>query len=190
MEALTDFGDAALLLPLSLLILFWLLLTRPLPAAGWWVLAVFIGNAVTAVLKIYFFACPPFSGMHSPSGHTSFSIIAYGGLAALVALDRPSGWRRIVIAAASGVFVVAIALSRLALGRHTVPEVISGFVIGIPALALFVRHYRPFATGRASLALVALALPMLAILHGLQLHSEDILHDIANWLGIRAFVCG
>jgi len=59
MRALTDFGDIAVLLPLSVVILVWLLSDPSRRVVGSWVIAVGLCVATTALLKIYLYACPP-----------------------------------------------------------------------------------------------------------------------------------
>jgi membrane-associated phospholipid phosphatase len=190
MELLTNFGDAALLLPLSGILLLWLLFARSGKAAGWWLLALVLCNGFTAILKVYFFACPPLPGLDSPSGHTSFSVIVYGGMTAIVALEIRSAWMRGAAIAAGSAFVVAIAASRLILHRHTPIEVLSGFIIGGFALAIFVRRYRRLRSpGGRLMLLFAPALAILALVHGAQLNSEEMLHAISAWLGIRRLAC-
>jgi membrane-associated phospholipid phosphatase len=186
MEILTNFGDAALLLPLSAVVLFWLYFARSAKAAGWWVLALFLCNGATAILKIYFFACPPFPGLHSPSGHTSFSVILYGAMTAFAALDRRRIAQRLAVAAVGGAFVIAIAASRLFLHRHTTVEVLSGLTIGGLSLAFFIARYRRAqgVEGRM-LYLFVPALAVLIVVHGANLNSEDLLHAISEWLGLR-----
>jgi hypothetical protein len=71
MSALTDFGDAAVLLPLSVVILVWLQSHDSRRIVGSWAIAVSLCVATTALLKIYLYACPPTPNLVSPSGHSS-----------------------------------------------------------------------------------------------------------------------
>lgn len=142
MIALTDFGDLAVLLPLSAAILFWLLAMRSTGAAAWWLAAVTLSAGGTALLKIYFGACPAGTQLTNPSGHTSFSTLVFGGLAFVVAEELGEGWQRISVIATTTLFVVAIAVSRLVLGAHSLLEVGLGVLIGVAAFAAFARGYR------------------------------------------------
>lgn len=81
MSFLTNFGDLAVLLPLAIVILLWLVTLRPRRCAVWWAVAVGLCTGLTALLKIYFYVCPPSPELQSPSGHTSFSALVYGTLA-------------------------------------------------------------------------------------------------------------
>src|SRR5947209_5300756 len=96
LTALTDFGDLALTLPLVGIIFFWLIAVRAKAGVGWWVAAVVLCAGGTALLKMYFFACPLMPELRSPSGHTSLSTLVYGALTALIALE-PRGWRRLLV---------------------------------------------------------------------------------------------
>jgi hypothetical protein len=69
---LTDFGDLAVLIPVSAVILIWLVRNSS-RAAPRWIFALSVCIGLTALLKIAFHAWPPADNMHSPSGHTSFS---------------------------------------------------------------------------------------------------------------------
>jgi hypothetical protein len=100
MSTLIDFGDAAVLLPLSVVILMWLLCDDSHRVVGSWVTAVGLWVAATALLKIYLYACPPAPDLVSPSGHSSLSTAAVTGCLrrnrCLKVLQRFSaaGWER------------------------------------------------------------------------------------------------
>src|SRR5258707_13209999 len=97
MIALTDFGDLAVLLPLAVVMLLWLLAMRSLSEAAWWLAAVALCTGGPALLKIYFFACPIDREGISPSGHTSFSTMVDGALPLVLAVEVKGGWQRIPI---------------------------------------------------------------------------------------------
>ena len=59
MNALTDFGDAAVLLPLSIVILLWMVIHHGHRISVSWVIAVSLCVGATTLLKIYLYACPP-----------------------------------------------------------------------------------------------------------------------------------
>ena len=58
MNALTDFGDAAVLLPLSIVILLWMLIQHGRTVSVSWVIAVSVCVGATTLLKIYFIRLP------------------------------------------------------------------------------------------------------------------------------------
>jgi membrane-associated phospholipid phosphatase len=182
--ALTDFGDLAVLMPLAAAVLIWLL--RYLPrAASRWVFALGFCIGLTALLKIVFYGCPPAGDVHSPSGHTSLSILVYGAIMLLTATDRP-GLRRLLVIGAGAGFILAIAVSRLLLDAHSLPEVGLGLVIGIVALALFSREDLEVPNRKLWPLLVTAGL-LMSILHGRELHAEQYLHRITGYLHLH---CG
>jgi hypothetical protein len=71
LNGVTNFGDLALMLPLAAVVLLWLLVLRAKTGALWWIGAVVFCGGGTALLKVYFFACPPTPDLHSPGGHTA-----------------------------------------------------------------------------------------------------------------------
>ena len=68
-------------------------------------------------------------GKSFPSGHAMTSTVVYGGLL-LVFLPVLRGRWRLAAAGATGVLVLAIGVSRLALGVHFVSDVLGGWVMG------------------------------------------------------------
>src|SRR5277367_6456310 len=119
MKFLTDFGDSAVLLPLSAVVLIWLLATRSVGAAIWWVGVLVVFGAVIGGLKMLFFACPPAVDVRSPSGHTGFSMLVYGGIAAIIAIQCRSVIARIAIMLAATALVIGIAICRVTLRMHS-----------------------------------------------------------------------
>lgn len=188
---LTDFGDLAILLPLSVAILVWLFWARPWQAAVWWMVGLALCIGGIGLLKMYFFACPTFAPVRSPSGHTGFAVLVYGAIAGFLAL-RAQGWVRGLSLAAGMALIAGIALSRLALGAHNAPEVVIGSAIGVLALGLFLHGYRdirpqPIPT-RPLLLLVVI---IVALLHGRELHAEEMLQALGLYLkaGTGAAIC-
>jgi membrane-associated phospholipid phosphatase len=182
--ALTGFGDAAMLLPLAATIFLWLLLSGAPRAAAWWTASVVFCGGVTAVLKIFFWGCPPVSDLHSPSGHTSLGTLVYGATALIIAVEG-GRWRPRVAAGAGAGLVLAIGVSRLLLDAHSVPEVVLGWLIGSASLALFGWDYRRCRPPTPRLApLLVSVVVVAAVLHGSQLRAEELLHRITAYLRI------
>lgn len=75
MKFITDFGDSAVLLPLSFAILVWLSFARSIRTGIWWGAALIICGVGLGILKMLFFACPPDGDLESPSGHTALSAL-------------------------------------------------------------------------------------------------------------------
>jgi membrane-associated phospholipid phosphatase len=180
--ALTDFGDVAVLIPLGTAILIWLLFGN-LRSATWWMLSVGLCVGLMAILKIYFYGCPPASDIRSPSGHTGFSVLVYGAIAFSTALEV-RGWRRTATMLAGAGFITMIGVSRLLLEIHSLREVILGLLIGTVSLILFgVMDWRSH-HARVWPLLVAAAITM-TVLHGQELHAEEFLHRITGYLRVH-----
>lgn len=189
-RALTDFGDLALLVPLSALILVWLSLKQPRITALWWLIALALCVAATAAAKIYLYLCPTVPALHSPSGHTGLSTLVYGALTVIVAVESPRRWRAPIVSAGA-ILVIAIGLSRIALDAHTKLEVVAGLGIGALSLALFAQHYlRRRKSGVAIGWLLALAAVLAIVFHGQEVSAEAFLHSLGielRGLGMACF---
>jgi membrane-associated phospholipid phosphatase len=182
--ALTDFGDLAVLIPLSAAILIWLVRNSS-RAAPRWLFALSLCIGLTALSKIAFHACPPADNIHSPSGHTSLSTLVYGALTLVSATAWPGLHRVLVIAGGAGL-ILAIGVSRLLLDAHSVAEVGLGLVIGAVSLAMFSRQYLQAPTTKRWPLLVAAGVLAL-VLHGHELHAEQFIHRITGYLPVH---CG
>jgi hypothetical protein len=184
LKALTEFGDTAVLAPLSAIMLLWLLLMNSPRAAGWWAVAVACCAGLTAVLKISFYGCPPTPDLRSPSGHTSFSALVYGAMA-LVTVSESAGSRRIMAISGGAGLILAIAVSRLLLA-HDAAEVGLGLAIGISALAVFGQGYLRHRAARVwLLPLFVAGGAVLLVLYGQEVDTEQFLRAIAELLKIR-----
>lgn len=85
-----------------------------------------------------------------PSVHALSAVVVYGTMARYL----PVGTQQIRVVSAIGI-VLAVAVSRVALGVHYIGDVIAGLVIGVLILGLFLRFYNGRTT---SLFLVAVVL--------------------------------
>jgi membrane-associated phospholipid phosphatase len=188
MSALTDFGDLAVTLPLSVVVLAWLLCDGSRRGAGLWAIAVGVCISFTALLKVYFYVCPPTSDLVSPSGHTSLSVLSYGGIALVVAAEQ-RGWLRAPILASGAILIASIAGSRLWLKAHSVPEVVIGIGIGIATLTFFANGYlRSRTEGKRFRPLIVSTIIVITVLHGQELRAEALLHGISRYF-LSSSVC-
>ncbi len=173
MHFLTDFGDQAVILPLTLAV------GLALALGGWWrgAAAWLAGVAATLMAallgKLVVHACDPLPliGLQSPSGHTAAAAAAYGGLLALLA---PRGWRAPLLAAIGAVATAAlIGTSRVELRAHSIADVLAGGMLGIAGAVLLasLAGDRPVRVRRV--LPVAAALAMAILFHGTHLHAED-----------------
>ena len=176
--ALTDFADLAVLLPV------WALAGLGLAVMGWrraalaWgcVVPSVLGGMLLAKLAVTALAGPLTVLLHlrSPSGHTAAAAMVYGGLAGLL-LCRT---RRQALLIAGGVAFV-IGLSRLALGVHSLMDVLVAAPAGVLGVDVLLRlagpaparlRFRPAVLGTLLIAVLAL--------HGTHLHAE---YQIRRW---------
>ena len=189
MHTLTDFGDAAVVLPLSVVISLWLLRHHSHRVLVPWIIALGLCIAVTALLKIYLNACPIGSDLVSPSGHTSLSTLTYGAMTLVIAAEE----RRILQTSVLGVgagFIFSIAGSRVWLNAHSALEVGIGILIGIVTLALFARYYLRWRNeGTPLLMLVLPAVVVITVFLGQEVRIELVLHAISHHLRLAEFAC-
>jgi membrane-associated phospholipid phosphatase len=189
MNFVTDFGDLAVLLPLATTILLWLLLSGAREAALWWLagLALCIGGI--GLLKVYLAACATSGALRSPSGHSGFSLLVYGGFAACLGARVARRWRLLAMGAAA-IVVAGIAVSRLVLGAHTPIEDGVGLLIGGASLVLFVAGSGLRLEGPRPRPLLTAAILIIVLLHGHELHAEAVLHAVGVYLAKTSPVCG
>ena len=177
-------ATSAVLLPVAAGILLWLtFVTNKARLAEWWIVSVGVCVGITTVLKIFFYGCPPVSDIRSPSGHTGFSVLVYGAIALITAVQT-RGAHRLLAVAIGAALILAIAASRLLLEIHSLPEVGAGLMVGIASLILFARVYLQSAQAPVW-PLIAITGLLIAILHGHELHVEEFLHRITGYLSIR-----
>jgi len=192
LKALTDFGDAALLLPMSLLLAIVLAYRHSLKAGGLWLMTLALCLTGMAMLKVMGFACGRElfgSSVVSPSGHAAFSATFYGALA-VIAHRQFAGWRRIGIPLALCGVVVAVVMTRVLLGNHSKAEALLGLAMGSVSVALFAWRFRSLAQVPLRLRAEAFAFVLLLVLlHGERLHAERFLKHIALQVRERADVC-
>lgn len=192
LQILTDFGDSAVLLPLSIVFFLWLLVTHPASVALKWLVILMVCNFLIVGLKLYFLACPAGVAMHSPSGHTGFAILVYGSLTGALASGPRERWLRAAVITMGTAFAGAIAASRLMLGKHSVVEVVIGAIVGGVGLALFLPIYRQSKgrSRRGPLILLGLVGLLVAVIfHGEQFPAEYYLQSLSMNLGLHAQAC-
>lgn len=179
MITLTNFADLAVVLPLAAV------LALVLSVAGWtrgalaWLLAVGVTLALAACAKLASFAFGPsdlLEGLRSASGHTAAGTILYGGLLVLV-LGRSVA---ITIALPLAALVAGLfGASRLALGVHSIADVLVGGGIGIIGVLLLARTAGPRPAGLPRFRLLLTAAVITLALHGHQLRAEGVLLALA-----------
>ena len=190
MEFITDFGDSAVILPLSAAVMLCLVWGRWFSAALRWGLAVGGCGIVMVALKIGFLACAAqsFQGLlHSPSGHAAMSATVYGALAGLVAARCRREWVVLPYAVAH-LLIMAIALSRIAVLAHSPLEVMVGLGVGtLFATAFTIGLGPPPSSAPSRFEMGVGVATVLTVTHGARLQIEAILMSLA--FGARATLC-
>jgi membrane-associated phospholipid phosphatase len=176
---LTDYADQAVLLPVAAVVALALFVSGWHRGAFAWVLAVLGVLGFMLGLKVTSMACGHLllgPELRSPSGHTAAAATIYGGLFVLVARRHlgGAGWCFVFPAAVA----LLIGTTRLALGVHTVVEVVLGAAVGVSGAAIAVRLAgRPPAglhLGRLAATVAAVAV----FSHGFHLRAEA---SIGHW---------
>jgi membrane-associated phospholipid phosphatase len=187
MKFLTDFGDQAVVFPITAAVTVTLLLLRWWRGAIGWFLAVSGTFATVLSLKIIFYACHaelPHVGIRSPSGHTASATVVYGGLLALVGVRgigetiRHVGHLLLILLTAL-LFALVFGFSRVDLGVHTVPDVLAGGAVGMLGAVLLVLMAGAAPKGFRRWPLAAVVLVIAVLLHGHELHAEETIRRVA-----------
>ena len=151
MVAITELGDAAVVVPVLIVTLAWLAWQRAWRAAIYGFAAVAGASLFAFLMKITLRQTRPdaiFAGWNSysfPSGHATASAALYGFLVVLIC--REVGARaRVAVTLAAVLLVGAIAFSRLYLGAHWLSDVTAGLAFGVAWVALlgivYLQHAR------------------------------------------------
>ena len=145
-EHLTDFGNALVAIAAAMVMLAWLW-----GRLGWVSALAFlicllgVLGSVVGLKLIAYDLLPPVNQTSilalsegAPSGHTAFATIVYGSLAAILAVA--DGRRRAWAAAAICLSVIlAVAVTRVTLDRHTAGDVVAGLLVAGIGVGVFAR---------------------------------------------------
>ncbi len=183
MVSLTECGDAGVVWGVALAAGGWLAWRRAFRSLVYGLAAVGGGALINTTVKLCVHRARPtdlhFSGasLYSfPSGHSTTNTLLYGFLIVLV--WRISARRRAALAAACGVFVGAICISRLYLGAHWLSDVAGGLLCGAVWLGLVSRLYgvrpAPDVAPPGLLVTVAIALVACSGVNILVNHAADV----------------
>ena len=182
----TDFGDQAVVLPVTAIVFLILLAQRRWRVAGAWLLAIPGVLGTLLVLKIACFACgwllPTLDlgqlALHSPSGHVASAAVVSSGVVALQAGRLRIGPMPAALAAALAVAAV-IGATRLLLGAHSMTEVIVAAIIGGAGAVAFARLSGRHLQEKSGLPIAAAAAIVLVIFHGSHLPAEAVIQSAA-----------
>lgn len=167
MVGITMLGDPQVYVPLTIVVVAWLLWKHNLPAVIHLAAAVAFGAILNRLLKLVLHVPAPAADHAAttfsfPSAPVTMSTVTYGFLAVLLARELPPARRRPAYVVA-GLLIAAIASSRLYLGSHWLSDVVGGITLGTAWVALlgiaYRRHYSPPlpAAGLATVIVIALA---------------------------------
>ncbi|MBV8663457.1 MAG: phosphatase PAP2 family protein [Hyphomicrobiales bacterium] len=138
MSFVTNFGDAAMVIPASavLIIILTLFAGRREAAA----FAVALGSCllIIALAKLVCATCDfrsPILGIRNPSGHAALAAVFYGSVGQLLAAGRRTAMRLAIYAGAAAM-IALVAASRVALHAHGVPEVVFGVLTGAAGIGV------------------------------------------------------
>lgn len=178
MLGISGFGEAALLMPLSVVVAIALYLREPGEAAGW-MRAVLLCVTATALAKVAGYALDELGlGLvRSTSGHAAFAAMFYVGLWRVLGRGLPHPFAGLLCLVALGM-AGAVAVSRVALHVHSVREILAGGLVGLIAALVFAA--RPVGARRhvaaVSVAFLVLAAASVA-LHAHGLRSETVFRN-------------
>lgn len=182
MVAVTELGDATVLLPLILAALAWFIVRRLWLTAAYWLGAVGVAQLLAEVIKLVMHRprpLPLYAGVEQfsfPSGHAVMSTVVYGLLAWLLLRRAAPQWQRI---GGGGVIalIAAIACSRVYLGAHWFSDVLGGLSFGVAWIALvaliYSYHCRERLHERGLAALLLGVFAVAAITHIAMAHPRD-----------------
>lgn len=142
MVVVTELGDTAVVVAVSVAILGYLVWKRAKHASIYFMAAVAGASLINTAIKVGMHRARPVDGLYDglsafsfPSGHSTVNMVLYGAIAILIAWQAG---RRFTIKAPAiaGILVLTIAFSRLYLGAHWFSDVVGGMAFGLAWLAL------------------------------------------------------
>lgn len=197
---ITNIGDSAVLSAMVLAGVIYLFLSGYRIGAIALALSLILSGGLISGFKLLFLGCawflPHQYNIHSPSGHVALSTAVLGTCLLLV-IDRCHRLQRITLVISCALLITAIAISRVVLEAHSIPEILVGFAVGSLALvsvAMLLRYARykagqetasEFNVTVFAVMIIAVAL----ILNGTHLPSEQFIQAVAYYLGHNVHTC-
>lgn len=182
MTGLSELGDAAVVVPVVLVVLAWLIWHRLWRTALYWLAAVGGAEVIVKLLKLLLHRARPnpfAAGIESfsfPSSHATLAVVAYGFLAFLLC-EGQRHRARVAILLTATIAVTLIAASRLYLGVHWASDVVAGMSLGLAwvavlAIAYSLQKNQPVGS-RSLTGIVVITLLAGATLHVVLQHDAD-----------------
>ncbi len=144
--AVTELGDAPVLLAVIVASLLWFVMRRNWLTAGYWIAAAGVAETLGAVIKLALRRPRPqssYAGVEQfsfPSGHAVMSAVTYGFLAYLLLRGASARWRRAGTALAVAL-IALIGASRIYLRAHWLSDVLGGLAFGVAWVAALAMAY-------------------------------------------------
>jgi membrane protein DedA with SNARE-associated domain/membrane-associated phospholipid phosphatase len=170
LAGLSTLGSGFTLAALVAMVAVWMLLERRWRTVGYWLAAVVFSQLLIYVLQFAMRRAPPNALMVGayvfPSNHVAATVIVYGFLAFLLA-RRVGMLEGVLVAAASAIVVILVALAGLYFGRYWVSDAIGGAAlayiwVAIVALTAMWRHPEP-PPERAFMPVVVLVVVLVSV---------------------------
>ena len=148
LAGLSTLGSSLTLGVLVVTVTVWMLLERRWRTVGYWLAAVVFSQLLIYVLQFAMRRAPPNTSMIGayvfPSNHVAATVIVYGFLAFMLA-RRVGRLEGVLVATASAIVVILVALAGLYFGRYWVSDAIGGAAlayiwVAIVALTAMWRH--------------------------------------------------
>jgi membrane-associated phospholipid phosphatase len=184
-NTLTYFGDSMLLLPVGIIIAFFMAWKVSGRLTPWiWLFTLGVSGSIVVVTKFLFLAWGMGSAEYNftgISGHTAMSATIWPVLLWLISGGFHKRLRQVIITL--GVLLpVLIGYSRLVLHAHSPSEVISGLILGISASGLFLITQRNRSVNRFTFAQLAmmLILPLILVSTGKKATTQGLIEQIAS----------
>jgi cation-transporting ATPase E/undecaprenyl-diphosphatase len=183
MTGLSELGDAAVVVPVVLVVLAWLIWHRLWRTALYWLAAVGGAEVIVKLVKLLLHRARPnpfaagIEGFSFPSSHATLAMVAYGFLAFLLC-EGQRHQTRVAILLTAVIAVTLIAASRLYLGVHWMSDVVAGMSLGLAWVAVLaitysLQKHQPIGSKRLT-GIVVLMLLAGATLHIVRQHDADV----------------
>lgn len=193
LTTITDIGDSLVLGGIVLAGALYLFFSR-CPKGALALLFSLLGSALLISLaKLAFIGCGGHAkdyNLYSPSGHTALCVAVFGTYGFIMASQLKGIWR-FLPALVFAPLVFAIAVSRVALNYHSIPEVTVGFTIGgfvLICTAIFLKRGAPLPKFNLH-ALILYVIVTTALLHGFHSPAEHWIEVLASYVPKYAPVC-
>jgi len=125
-------------------VILWLLKKKR--EAGFFAIALIIGEIIKELLKLIFHRARPDTslaliqetGYSFPSGHAFMSVIFYGMICYFIYQMCNNKWQKIILLITTTILIFLIGYSRIYLGVHWISDVLGGWLSGGAILVFFV----------------------------------------------------